>query len=110
MVVHYPDGIWLMASIECMGGLRAKTPQRCSAGCSVYRQCAPGTGPVSLCITQQFRTSYHGYPNLNLTIVILQAKVGFVSKHNVVPFRFLCLPFIAPMAAQMPVVFQSRIN
>ncbi|GFX86787.1 hypothetical protein TNCV_1409841 [Trichonephila clavipes] len=28
-----------MASAECMGGPRAPTPQRCSAGCSVYRPC-----------------------------------------------------------------------
>ncbi|GFX33171.1 hypothetical protein TNCV_2353401 [Trichonephila clavipes] len=35
VVVHYPVGIWLMASAECMGGPQAPTPQRCSAGCSV---------------------------------------------------------------------------
>ncbi|GFW08489.1 hypothetical protein TNCV_2775111 [Trichonephila clavipes] len=38
-LVHYPVGIWLMASTECMGGPRSVTPQRCSASCSVYRQC-----------------------------------------------------------------------
>ncbi|GFX51399.1 hypothetical protein TNCV_3103321 [Trichonephila clavipes] len=37
---HYPVGIWLMASADCMGGPRATTPQRCSgADWSVYRQC-----------------------------------------------------------------------
>ncbi|GFW23365.1 hypothetical protein TNCV_3804641 [Trichonephila clavipes] len=29
-----------MTGAECMGGPRAPTPQRCSAGYSVYRQCA----------------------------------------------------------------------
>ncbi|GFV24872.1 hypothetical protein TNCV_883401 [Trichonephila clavipes] len=29
-------------------------------------------------------------PNSNPTIVMLQAEVGFVSKHNVVPFRCPC--------------------
>ncbi|GFW66505.1 uncharacterized protein TNCV_3310241 [Trichonephila clavipes] len=31
--------MWLMAIAECMGGPRAPTLQRCSTGCSVYRQC-----------------------------------------------------------------------
>ncbi|GFV71817.1 hypothetical protein TNCV_946291 [Trichonephila clavipes] len=39
VVTHYLVGTWLMTSAECMGGLRTPTPQRCSAGCSVYRQC-----------------------------------------------------------------------
>ncbi|GFT37206.1 HTH_Tnp_Tc3_2 domain-containing protein [Trichonephila clavipes] len=39
MVVCYRFGIWLMVSAECMEGPRAPTPQRCSAGCSAYRQC-----------------------------------------------------------------------
>ncbi|GFU33800.1 hypothetical protein TNCV_2828211 [Trichonephila clavipes] len=36
-------------------------------------------------------------PNSKPTIETLQAEARFVSKHNVVPFRFLCLPFIAPL-------------
>ncbi|GFT87745.1 hypothetical protein TNCV_4000951 [Trichonephila clavipes] len=43
-------------------------------------------------------------PHSNLNIVILQAEAGFVSKHNVVPFRCPCPPFIAPLAALTPVV------
>ncbi|GFW80750.1 hypothetical protein TNCV_348531 [Trichonephila clavipes] len=39
VVAHYPVGIWLMTSAEYMGGPWALTPQRCSAGCSVYRHC-----------------------------------------------------------------------
>ncbi|GFU50870.1 hypothetical protein TNCV_4460791 [Trichonephila clavipes] len=30
----------MIASAECMGGPQAPTPQRCSDGHSVYRQCA----------------------------------------------------------------------
>ncbi|GFS54874.1 transposable element Tcb2 transposase [Trichonephila clavipes] len=40
--------------------------------------------------------------NSNPIIVMLQAKGGFVSKHNVIPFRCVCLPFIAPLAVQTP--------
>ncbi|GFS93999.1 hypothetical protein TNCV_4480491 [Trichonephila clavipes] len=51
---------------------------------------------------QQFLTRVS--PNSNPTIVMLQADAGFVSKHNVVPFRCLYPPFIAPLAAQTSVV------
>ncbi|GFX02381.1 hypothetical protein TNCV_2285481 [Trichonephila clavipes] len=43
-------------------------------------------------------------PNSNLTIGTLKAEAGFVSKHNVIPFRCLGPPFIAPLEAQTPVV------
>ncbi|GFY25242.1 hypothetical protein TNCV_2483631 [Trichonephila clavipes] len=43
-------------------------------------------------------------PNWNPTIVMFRAEVGFVSKHNVVSFHCPCRPFIAPLAAQSPVV------
>ncbi|GFS85578.1 hypothetical protein TNCV_2794231 [Trichonephila clavipes] len=33
-ITHYPVGIWLMASAECMGGPQAPTPQR---GCRLCR-------------------------------------------------------------------------
>ncbi|GFV61801.1 hypothetical protein TNCV_2517331 [Trichonephila clavipes] len=36
-------------------------------------------------------------PNSNPTIVMLQAKAGFVSKHNIGPFRCPCLSFITPV-------------
>ncbi|GFX87680.1 hypothetical protein TNCV_2465731 [Trichonephila clavipes] len=39
VVEHYFVGIWVMVSAECMEGLRAPTPQRCSAGFSVYQKC-----------------------------------------------------------------------
>ncbi|GFY00321.1 hypothetical protein TNCV_4711231 [Trichonephila clavipes] len=39
MVTHYPIGLWLMTSAECMGVQRVPTPQRCSSECSVYKQC-----------------------------------------------------------------------
>ncbi|GFW13548.1 hypothetical protein TNCV_1210141 [Trichonephila clavipes] len=43
-------------------------------------------------------------PNSNPTIVMLQAEAGFISKCNATPFCCPCLPFIAPLAAQTPVV------
>ncbi|GFS64416.1 hypothetical protein TNCV_3955831 [Trichonephila clavipes] len=43
-------------------------------------------------------------PNSNLTIVMLQVEVGFISKHIVVPFRCRCSLFIAPLTAQTFVV------
>ncbi|GFX92301.1 hypothetical protein TNCV_1112281 [Trichonephila clavipes] len=42
--------------------------------------------------------------NLNPTIVMKQEEAGFVSKHNIVPFRHPCSSFITPLAAQTPVV------
>ncbi|GFX89006.1 hypothetical protein TNCV_2853061 [Trichonephila clavipes] len=44
------------------------------------------------------------FSNSNLTIVMLQAKAGFVNKHNVVPFGCQCRVFIAGLAAQTPMV------
>ncbi|GFT06290.1 hypothetical protein TNCV_2990601 [Trichonephila clavipes] len=38
-IAPFPVGIWLMVSAECVGGLRAPTPQRCRSGCSLYHQC-----------------------------------------------------------------------
>ncbi|GFU27381.1 hypothetical protein TNCV_3906221 [Trichonephila clavipes] len=123
MVALYPVGIWLMASPESMGGPRAPTPQEWSTGCSVHRQSVRGYSSQSN-TTQNFdigcKTSVAMYnatfdqtltvvsPNLNLTNVMLQAKAGFVSKHNNVPFRCPCPLFIVPLAAQTPVV--SRVN
>ncbi|GFY12298.1 hypothetical protein TNCV_284011 [Trichonephila clavipes] len=43
-------------------------------------------------------------PNSNLTILMLQAEVGYVSKHNVLPLRCPCPPFITPLAAQTSVI------
>ncbi|GFY14192.1 hypothetical protein TNCV_3613811 [Trichonephila clavipes] len=45
--------------------------------------------------------------NSNTTIVVIQAVAGFVSKHNVIPFRSPCPLFIAPLMAQTPVVFSQ---
>ncbi|GFV93413.1 hypothetical protein TNCV_1987291 [Trichonephila clavipes] len=42
--------------------------------------------------------------NSNPTIVMLQAKVLFASKHNAVPFCCPYPPLIAPLAAQMPMI------
>ncbi|GFU10398.1 hypothetical protein TNCV_3514751 [Trichonephila clavipes] len=39
-------------------------------------------------------------PNSNPTTMMLQAETGFVSKHNIAPFRCPCPTFIAPMAAK----------
>ncbi|GFY04973.1 uncharacterized protein TNCV_561051 [Trichonephila clavipes] len=49
-------------------------------------------------------------PNSNPTIVMLQAEVGFVSKHNIVPFRYPSSPFIAPLTAQTPMVSSQGLN
>ncbi|GFT24184.1 hypothetical protein TNCV_2064251 [Trichonephila clavipes] len=105
------------------GRTTAPTPQRCSASYSVYRKCVlDGCGSVCVksdttpnndtgyrtsvvmhnAIDQQLLTTKS--PNLNLTILMLEAEAGFVSKHNAVLLRCSCLPFIAPMTAQMPVV------
>ncbi|GFT18950.1 hypothetical protein TNCV_4725881 [Trichonephila clavipes] len=46
-------------------------------------------------------------PKSNLTIVMLQAEVGFGSKHSVVPFYVPCSPFIASLAEQTPVVYSQ---
>ncbi|GFT74172.1 uncharacterized protein TNCV_5027041 [Trichonephila clavipes] len=43
-------------------------------------------------------------PNSNPTIVILQAELILVSKHNVALFRCPCPPFIATLVEQTPVV------
>ncbi|GFU54222.1 hypothetical protein TNCV_3618781 [Trichonephila clavipes] len=47
-------------------------------------------------------------PNSNASIVMLQAKTGFVIKHNVIQFRCPCPSFIKPLTAQMPVVFSQE--
>ncbi|GFY20125.1 hypothetical protein TNCV_2148181 [Trichonephila clavipes] len=106
-------------------GLRDLTPQRCS--CSVYRQCVR-EGHVSEkssttlnhdtgCRTSMamHNATFHQpltkvSPNSNPTIVTLQAEEGFVSKHNVVPFRCPRPSFIAPLVVQTIVVSQSRVN
>ncbi|GFV90456.1 hypothetical protein TNCV_50311 [Trichonephila clavipes] len=65
-----------------MGGAWASTPQRCSAGCLVYRQCVlegcgseiqyppqtmiTGAGPVWRCITPQFSSPPHGVSKTKL--------------------------------------------
>ncbi|GFT25801.1 uncharacterized protein TNCV_1517741 [Trichonephila clavipes] len=46
-------------------------------------------------------------PNSNPIIVMLQSEAGFVSKHDVIPFRYPCPPFIASVATQTPVVFSQ---
>ncbi|GFX30576.1 transposable element Tc3 transposase [Trichonephila clavipes] len=51
---------------------------------------------------QQYLTTVS--PNSNPIIVMLQAEAGFVSKHNVVPFRSPYQPFIVPLSAQTLVV------
>ncbi|GFY06578.1 hypothetical protein TNCV_3524341 [Trichonephila clavipes] len=48
-------------------------------------------------------------PNSNPTILMLQAKEGFVSKNKVVPFRCPCPSFIAPLALENKCGFQSRV-
>ncbi|GFX03289.1 uncharacterized protein TNCV_3555171 [Trichonephila clavipes] len=120
VLAPYPVGIWLMASAECMGGPRAPTPQRCGTGCSVYQKCVLEHVQVKLNTTSDHgtgcktRVAMHNAtvqqplitvsPNSNPTIVMLQAKAGFVSKHSVVTFRYPCPPFIAPLAVQTPVL------
>ncbi|GFW06409.1 hypothetical protein TNCV_2187441 [Trichonephila clavipes] len=119
VVAHYPVGIWLMASAECMKGPRAPTSQRCSAGCSVYCQCVlegcgsgiqyhsnHDTGCRTMHNTTVQRPLIMVSPNWNSTIVMLQERKGFVCKHNVVRFHCPCPPFIAPLACG----FQSSVN
>ncbi|GFY07241.1 hypothetical protein TNCV_1585961 [Trichonephila clavipes] len=111
-----------MTSAECMGGPRAPTPQRCRASCSVYRQgvlegCGSGiqyhdagcriSKAMHNATVQQPLTPLS--PNSNPTIVMLQTAAGFVSKHNGVPFRCPCLPFVTLLAVQS-CGFQSRVN
>ncbi|GFW63714.1 hypothetical protein TNCV_4940061 [Trichonephila clavipes] len=110
-----------MVSAECMGRPQGSTPQRCSTACSVYLQCV-----LEGCVIEiQFHPPNHDTesrtsvamhnatvqpplttesPNLNPTIMMLQAKVGFISKHNVVQFHCPFLPFIAPLVTQTPLV------
>ncbi|GFV46981.1 hypothetical protein TNCV_3033781 [Trichonephila clavipes] len=58
----------------------------------------PGAGPAGGCIMQQFS-------NLSPScLVLLQAEAVFVSKHDAIPFRCPCPPFIAPLAEQTPAV------
>ncbi|GFU74405.1 hypothetical protein TNCV_2525741 [Trichonephila clavipes] len=50
------------------------------------------------------------YPNSNPTTVVLQAGAGLVSKHNAVPFRCPCLPFISPLVAQTLTIYRCSIR
>ncbi|GFX10186.1 hypothetical protein TNCV_1865841 [Trichonephila clavipes] len=83
-----------MASAECMGVPWAPTSHKYSAGCSIYQQCIlKGCGSeiqyhdtgcrtsveMHNATVQQPLTSV--YLNSNLTIVMLQAEAGYVSKH-----------------------------
>ncbi|GFX47803.1 hypothetical protein TNCV_5002241 [Trichonephila clavipes] len=108
----YPAEIYFMASAECMGGARARTHKAWNADCLVYRQrVLEGCNSKiqnhpkfdTLCMTSvvmnNTTASHHSVSRLQPTIVILQAVASFVSKPNVVPFRFPCLAFIAPLAA-----------
>ncbi|GFV36049.1 transposon Tf2-6 polyprotein [Trichonephila clavipes] len=61
----------------------------------------PGAGPVWRCKTQQLSNLS---PRCLQTVSVLQAEAEFVIKHNVVPFRCQCPPFIASLTAQTNVV------
>ncbi|GFX98492.1 hypothetical protein TNCV_4002611 [Trichonephila clavipes] len=120
VAVHYPYGIWLISSAECMKGPRVPTPQRCRAGCSMYRQCILERYAVKSNTTLNHDTGCRTTlamhtttipqplttvsPNLNLTIATLQAEAVFISKQNVVTFCCPYSPLIAPLAAQTFVV------
>ncbi|GFT98539.1 hypothetical protein TNCV_1352271 [Trichonephila clavipes] len=104
-----------MANAECEGGPRAPTPQRCSAGCSVYRQCVLEGDGIEIhdtgCRTSvAMRNATVQQPlnavssNSNPSIGMLQVEAGFASKHNIILFRCPCPPFIASLVAQTPVV------
>ncbi|GFX97647.1 hypothetical protein TNCV_2842071 [Trichonephila clavipes] len=58
----------------------------------VQNQCGDANATV-----QQLLTTVS--PNSNPTIVMLQTEAGFISKHNIIPFRCSCPPFITPLAA-----------
>ncbi|GFX50166.1 hypothetical protein TNCV_2781881 [Trichonephila clavipes] len=88
VVVHYPVGIWLMASAEYMGGV--PTPQRCSAALSVYRQCdLRGEAVKSNTIFNYYtkggtsvamhNATVQQSPNSNPTIMMLQVELRFLS-------------------------------
>ncbi|GFW21454.1 hypothetical protein TNCV_1532771 [Trichonephila clavipes] len=49
-------------------------------------------------------------PNSNPTIVMFLAEARFVSKHNVVPFRCPCPPFITSLAKQTLVVSSQGLT
>ncbi|GFU09295.1 hypothetical protein TNCV_2421701 [Trichonephila clavipes] len=46
--------------------------------------------------------------NLNMTIVMLLAEEGFVSKHSAIPFRGTCPKLIAPLVTLTPVVSSQQ--
>ncbi|GFX23332.1 hypothetical protein TNCV_4936471 [Trichonephila clavipes] len=113
-----------MSSAECMGGRRAAIPQICNVVCSVYRQylqpalkCNKFLPPANHNAGCRTSMAIHNAtihpsitklslsPNSNTTIMMLQAVEEFFSKHNVVPFRWPCLPFISPLATQIRVIF-----
>ncbi|GFX22571.1 hypothetical protein TNCV_2785061 [Trichonephila clavipes] len=103
-----------------MGEPQAATPHRCSADCSVYRQsvlegrgmkynttpnhdtgCRTNVAIYNAIVQQLFTTIF---PDSNPTIEMLKAEAGFVSKQNVVQFRYPWSQFIALLTAQKPVV------
>ena len=56
VVALYPVEMWPLASSEGMGGQQALTPQRYSAGWSVYRQCVLGGAGVESNTTSNHNT------------------------------------------------------
>ncbi|GFW95877.1 hypothetical protein TNCV_1625371 [Trichonephila clavipes] len=63
------------------------------------------SGTMHNATVQQFLSTLS--PNSSPTSVLLQVEDGFISKHNVFPFRGQFSPFITPLAAQMSVVFSQ---
>ncbi|GFV96498.1 hypothetical protein TNCV_1999501 [Trichonephila clavipes] len=99
-----------------MGRNPAPTLQKCSVGCSVFRQCV-----LEVCsIPNQdtgCRTCVLGHNatvqvslNSTPTIVMLQAQAEILSKHNVVAFRCLCSPFIATLAVQTLIISSQVLD
>ncbi|GFX12763.1 hypothetical protein TNCV_3437371 [Trichonephila clavipes] len=124
MDTQYPVRIWLMATVECMAGPRASTPERCSASCSTGNAYKRGDALKSIAtlnlepecrisVAMHNATAQQPFTkvsaNSHSTIVMLQAEAGSISKHNVIPFRCPCPPFIAPFGRK-PLWFPVNVK
>ncbi|GFX53402.1 hypothetical protein TNCV_2946411 [Trichonephila clavipes] len=123
VIVHYPVGIWLVASAERMRGpplqyLRdVELSVQCTGneyqkGAAVKSNTTPNhdtgcrTNMVvhNATVTQPLTTVSL---NSNSTIVVLQVEERFVSKHNVVPIRCPCPPFVTPSLVTQTALISS---
>lgn len=114
VVAHYAFGIGLKASSKCMWVPRASTLQkRWSTGFSVYWQWVLEGCGSEIQYPFNHDTGYRTNVAMHTATVqeplttvspncvsILQTVAGFINKPNVVPFRWPCPLFFAPLVAQ----------